>query len=116
MSPDKKFCANCVHLLGKRFELAQADKWNCCHPQNVCEDKYNLVTGERIREFQFGIVTFRHEGCKGDLFEEYIPPRAQVPVQEKYQLLPGVTSRTQTSSTPPVNIRKPLSKINSGDL
>src|SRR4051812_4009601 len=72
---NKKVCADCEHLIGKRYNTGEAEAtWHCGHPNNVypVEDSNgwedNFVTGIRYRIFKISsrITDIRYEQCKGD--------------------------------------------------
>lgn len=83
--PEPKFCINCKHLLGVRYQTHDFPKWRCLHPNNLTRNdkKRNLVTGieEYIRVFkEESIEAMRYRetpefcGPTGKWYEEYIKP------------------------------------------
>lgn len=81
MNPDQpKTCVTCVHLLGKRTNIEDAEtKWRCVHPDNCLPSHTNLVTGVVTRQYvEENIFEVRGIngscGIDGTQWERYIPP------------------------------------------
>lgn len=71
-------CADCMHIVGKRTYLDEAERWRCHHPKNVLVVDRDPVTGNELKHLQFGNCydTRRFkEGCsaEGRWFEKYEP-------------------------------------------
>lgn len=72
-----KFCADCKHLIGVRYMKGTEDltKWRCGRPENIKEERLNLVTGIKKKEFhQIDIYPVRYNLCRGNWYEEYVEP------------------------------------------
>lgn len=119
-SNEKKFCTNCVHLLGRRDKPELVDNWRCHHPNNIASNYRNLVTGtpvivykiEDIGKLRYGVPLSSVPdsmlcGVEGKWFEEYVRPQE-----------PMVVQGTETGRfTPPSPVKaKSLSKIKLEDL
>ena len=114
----EKTCVTCIHLLGKRTNVEDADtKWRCVHPNNVLPSHTNLVTGVVTRCYKEESLSVLREyefdgnkcGVDGKHWELYTPPAPPVfPETEKQ-------TATATSKTPVLDKLKKL-KINPDDL
>jgi hypothetical protein len=89
MTSELKTCATCAHLIGIRERPEYWQGWKCGAPQNLKEEKVNVVTGlvERIynlyscelaredREPSCGLSC----GKSGAWWQEYVPAPIQYP-------------------------------------
>lgn len=79
-----KFCRDCKHLLGVRYNVDQAGNWLCVNEKNIIKKSYNLVTGKVIWLLRRDNCENSREdnplpsedicGPKGNWFEEYVKP------------------------------------------
>jgi hypothetical protein len=120
MNPEQpKTCVTCIHLLGKRTNIEDAEtKWRCVHPANVLPSDTNLVTGVVTRQYvEENIFEVRGIngscGIDGTQWEQYIPPAGYD--VEKLVAITTPTLPKPESKSPTLDRLKKL-KVNLSDL
>jgi hypothetical protein len=99
---DLKFCADCSHLIGVRWNTEEISKWRCGHKNNIVEEKINLVTGIKKKLFIREDINYLRNtdtpdvcGPSGRWYERYIKDD-----RPELDPAPTVSPRRKKDATP----------------